>query len=69
MKLNQNKFHVVVSGFKNENIWTRIGKTKIWGSKKQKLSGLETDKTLSFDEYKASLCKKAGNKFPVLARL
>ena len=27
------------------------GEPKIWESKKQKLLGIETDKTLSFDEY------------------
>ena len=69
MKLNQDKCHLRVSGFKYENIWANIGKTKIWESKKQKLLGAEIDRTLSFDEYNASLCKKAGKKLSVLARL
>ena len=29
----------------------QIGETKIWESKKQKLLGVEIDRTLSFDEY------------------
>ena len=41
----------------------------IWESKKQKLLGVEIDKTLIFDEYIASSCKKAGKKLSVLARL
>ena len=51
MKLNQDKCHLLVSGFKYENVWAKIGKTKIWESKKQKLLGAEIDRTLSFDEH------------------
>ena len=68
MKLNQDKCHLLVSGFKYENVWAKIGKTKIWESKKQKLLGVEIDRTLSFDEHIASLCRKAGKKLSVLAR-
>ena len=67
MKLNQNKCHLLVSGFKYENVWAKIGKTKIWESKKQILLGVEINRTLSFDEHIAS--RKAGKKLPVLARL
>ena len=69
MKLNQEKCHLLVSGFKYENIWAKIGKAKIWESKKQKLLGVEIDRTLSFDEHIASLCKKPGKKLSVLVRL
>ena len=69
MKLNQDKCHLLVSGFKYENIWTNIGKTKIWKSKKQKRLDVEIDRTLSFDEYITSLCKKAGKKLSVLTKL
>ena len=65
----KDKCHVLVSGFKYEIIWAKIGKTKIGESKKQKLLGVEIDRTLSFDEYMASLCKKAGKKLSILARL
>ena len=69
MRLDQDKCHLLVSGFKYENIWAKIGKTKIWESKKQKLLGVEIFRTLSFDEHIASLCRKAGKKLSVLARL
>ena len=59
VKLNQDKCHLLVSGFKYKIIWANIGKSKIWESKKQKLLGAEIDRTLSFDEYIVSLCKKA----------
>ena len=34
MKLNQNKYHFLVSGYENENVWANIGNVKIWGSNK-----------------------------------
>ena len=69
MKLNQDKCHLLVSGFKHENVWATIGKTNICESKKHKLLGVEIDRTLNFDEHIASLCRKAGKKLSVLARL
>ena len=55
MKLNQDICHLLVSGFKYENVWAKIGNTTIWESKKQKLLGVEIDRTLSCDEHIASL--------------
>ena len=43
MKLNQEKCHLSVSGHKHENIWAKIGQTRIWESRKQKLLGVEID--------------------------
>ena len=43
MKLNQEKCHLLVSGHKHENIWAKIGQTKIWESRKRKLQGVEID--------------------------
>ena len=49
----------LVSGFKYENVWIKIGKTKIWESTKQKLLlGVDIDRTFSFGEYIAALCGK-----------
>ena len=69
VKLNQGKCHLIVSGFKYENVWAKIGKTKIWKSKKQKLLGVAIGRTLCFDEDITSLCKKARKKLSLLARL
>ena len=44
-------------------------KRKISESKKQKLLDVESDSTLSFYAHIASLCRKAGKKLSVLARL
>ena len=51
MKLNQEKCHLLVSRYKHEDIWARIGQTKIWESRKQKFLGAEIDSNLNFDLY------------------
>ena len=38
MKLNREKCHFLVSGYKNENVWAYIGNKKSWESDKQKLT-------------------------------
>ena len=69
MKLNQGKCHLLVSGYKNENVWAYIGNEKIWESNKQKLLGLDNDRNLNFNEHVSSLCRRVGKKLSVLARL
>ena len=49
MKLNQDKRHLLVSGYKHENISARIGEVQIWESSKQKLLGVVIFRDLSFD--------------------
>ena len=63
------KCHLLVGGHKHESIWAKIGDARIIVSNKQKLLGVHIDRTLSFDEHVSSLCKKAGRKLSVLARL
>ena len=55
MKLNQDKCHLLVSGYKHENVWAQIGDEKIWESNKQKLLGLQIDRNLHFNEYMSFL--------------
>ena len=69
MKLNQDKCDLLVSGYKHENVWAQIGDEVIWRSIKQKLLGLQIDRNLNFNEYVSSLCKKAGKKLSVFARI
>ena len=75
MKPNQGKCHLLVLGYKHENIWAGIHEGKIWESLKQKLSEFVIDRYLGFNEY-VSLClsvslslQKAGCKLSVLSRL
>ena len=69
MKLNQDKCHLLVTGYKYENIWIQTGEVKIQESSKQKLLGVAMDRNLSFNEYVSSLCKKSGRELSVLSRL
>ena len=69
MKLNQDKCLLLVSGHKHETVWAKIGETKIWEGNKQKLLAVVIDRNLNFDENVFYLCKKAGRKLSVLARL
>ena len=69
MKLNQDKCQLLVSGYKNENLWANTGNEKVWKSNKQKVLGLDIDRNLNCNEHASSLCRKAVNKLSVLARL
>ena len=68
MKLNEDKCHLFNSDHKSEAIWAKIGQTKRWESKNQKLLGVIIDRQLNFDEHLISLCKKAEKKLRALAR-
>ena len=59
MKLNQDKCHLV---HKSEAIWAKIGQTKIWESKNQKLLGVMVDHQQNFDEHLISLFVKSWTK-------
>ena len=41
MKLNQDKCHLLISGYKHENVWVQIGHETIWESNKPKLLGCQ----------------------------
>ena len=69
MKLNQGRCHLLVSGYKHENIWAQIGEVKIWESSKQKLLGVVINRNLNFNEHVSSFCKKAGRKLSILSKL
>ena len=60
MKLNKDKCDLIISGHKSEAIWAKIGQTKIWERKNQKLLGVIINCQLNFDEYLISYFKKAG---------
>ena len=57
----------MVSRYKHENVLAQIGDEIIWKRNKQKLLGLLIDRNLNFNV--SSLCKKAGKKLSVFARL
>lgn len=50
----------MISGRRSEAIWTKIGKTEIWASRKQKLLGVFIENDLNFDKFLITLYKKQG---------
>ena len=50
MKLNQDKCHLLVFGYKNENFVAHLGNKKNGESNKRKLLGLDIDRSLDFND-------------------
>ena len=51
MKLNEDKCHFILSGYKHEIIFADIGESRIWEKGQQKLLGVTIDKNLKFKEH------------------
>ena len=68
MKLNKDKCNFLLSGYKHEMLFAKIGRSRIWQSKKQKLLGVTIDKDIKSEEHIVKQCKKAGQKLSTLAR-
>ena len=58
MKLNGDKCHLRLSGYKHEVMWANIGQSQIWESKEQKHVGVLIDRDIKFDEHILIQCKK-----------
>ena len=69
IKLHQGKCHLIVSGHKYQNVFASVGQSIFWEIENQKLSGIIIERILNFNDYVASICKNAGKKLSVLARL
>ena len=69
MKPNDSKCHLLVSGNKEEVIVAKIGNAFIVESHEVKLLGSKIDRELNFKGHMTSVCKNAGKKINVLARL
>ena len=69
MKLNEDKFHLMIFGGKSNEVSVKIGEANVKESKKEKLLGIIFDQTLSFTQYVKTLCKKASQKLHAFARI
>ena len=69
MKINTDKCHLLVSGYKHEHVWAKLGDKKIWEDKEVKLLGINIDNELKFDNHVLDICLKAGRKLSVLTRI
>ena len=68
MKLNKNKCHLLVSGYKHEQMIANIGNTHIIESHSVKLLGIHIDSDLKFESHVNCICKKASSKLNALSR-
>lgn len=69
MKLNTDKGYLLISGVRDEQAWTRVGKNMIWGNKNVKLLGVTFDKELKFDQHIPDICGKANRKLSALVSM
>ena len=69
MKLNTDKCHLKVLGYKHEQVWANITKYLIWGSNDVKILGNTIHRDLKFDKYVLKLCSKANQKLSALSKM
>ena len=69
MKLNSDKCHLLISGFKHQSHWGKVGNFKIWESSNEKLLGITIDKDLKFNLHISNTCMKANRKLTALGRI
>ena len=59
MTLNDEKYHLLVSGYKEEVMFAKVGDALIWEEYIAKLLGIPIDSNLSFDNHVKMVIKKA----------
>ena len=69
MKLNTEKCHLLVSGFKKEQAWTKVGHEKIWENTEVKFLSVTSDSNLKFDNHVSKLRSKANRRLSALSRI
>ena len=70
MKLNTDKCHLIVSGYKDEQVWENIGEELIWKSNDVvKPLWSTVDRDLKFDKHVLRLCSKASQKLSAFSRM
>ena len=62
MKLNANKFHLLISGNKNECMRAKLDQDTVWESNQVKFLRVEIDNNLRFDKHVSNICLKANRK-------
>ena len=69
MKLNPEKCHLLVSGFKHEVVFARLDGNVIWEDKAVNPLGVTIDNELKFDAHISNICSTANKKLCALRRL
>ena len=66
MKLNTDKCHLLISGNKNEYMWSKLDEDIVWESNDVELLGLTIVHSLRFDKHVSHICLKANRKLSAL---
>ena len=69
MKLNPDKCHLLMSGFKHEVSFVKLSSNVIWEEKEVRLLGVTLDRHMKFDTHISNICNTANRKLCALMRL
>ena len=69
MKLNRDKCHFLLAGYKHEHFFANVGDAQIWESNEEYLLGLTIDRNLKFNAHLTKLCAKVSQKISALNRV
>lgn len=69
MTLNADKCHLLVSGFKYEVMFAKVGDALLWEESTAKLLGILIDRDLSFNDHVKMIYRKASQKLAAISRL
>ena len=69
MKLYTDKFHLLMSGNKNEYIWTKLDQDIVWEGNNVEFLGVTIDNNLRFDKHVSNICLKANRKLSAVTRV
>ena len=69
MKLNTDKCHLLISGNKNEQMWTKLDRDIFWESNDVKPLGIRLDSNLKFDKHVSNLFSKANRQLSALTKV
>ena len=65
----EDKCHFLLSSNTPEDLFAKVGNSRIWEDSKEKLLGILIDKDLKFYEHISNICKTANQKISALARV
>ena len=65
MKLNIEKYHLLISGNKKEYIRKKLDQDIVWESNNVELLGVTRDNNLRFDKHVSNICLKVNRKLSV----
>ena len=69
MKLNTDKYHLLILGNTNEQMWAKLDRDMVWDRTDVKPLGIILDNYVKFDKHVSNICSKANRKLNALTRV